>query len=536
MQASLPTSRYAPTVAAFYSAAVTLAGISGAVSDGLDTRLEYALTGGLGMATAGALWLASRARSKRSASHFWMMTLAFVVLGLSLVNAVWRTTSAGLNAVPGQLPIITSTCFALLTGAILLHRVTTHHTRILANGLSYAVLVLCLLTLVAQVYGVPPPTLARLSIETLPWASLPIFIAIALGGLTLGSHNSFQHYLLDDSAPAKQLRIVMPMMISMPLLIGLITVKAGEQLAPSTIVGITTISAAVFGAMIVVVAARYLNSSEQKLRLTTVELERALQREEDARAAAESASNARDTFVSFIGHELRAPLNAALTWLDLMALKPEPSTMKKGTEIVRNSIETQVRLIQDLSDIARVTAGELSLDPERFDLRAMLEALSTELQPLFTEKSLQLDIAIPAAVGTIDGDRVRLQQVIRNVLMNAHRYTPAGGTVKLSAAVQSGDDSVAVSISDTGQGIPRAELETIFEPYWRANNTMPGLGIGLALARAIVEAHDGSLSADSAGTGKGSTFVITLPQRNSIIDDTARLPAELMTSETSADN
>jgi signal transduction histidine kinase len=489
-------------------------GLGGITLTDSATPLDYTLTGGLGLAAAWALWLAGRAVDERTSSHIIMTMLAFALVICSAGAILWQKSAVGANDMLGGLPVITSTCYAMLGAALLLVPSRNDFARLFSTGIAYTVLAICIATLFALLFSIPPQALAVLTIERLPWAHLPVIAAVATGLLSLNPDNDFPQCLYSQSAPATQLRLVLPTMIAVPLLLGLLVIQVGDSLTPATAVGITAIGMALVGVVVVVASAKYMAATEQELFEQNTVLEQALQREEAARRTADAAANAREAFVSFVAHELRAPLNAALTWLDLMSLKSDPDTLEKGFKIVRNSIDTQIRLIQDLGDIARVTSGELSLEAEQFDIREAVVAVVNELEATFLDKSIALQAHIEPNLGNANGDVIRLQQVIRNLLMNAHRYTPSGGSAKLTARVEHDSELLTITVSETGQGIAPENLENIFEPYWRASNTAPGLGIGLALARAIVAAHNGELSVSSEGAGKGATFTVRLPVAN----------------------
>ncbi|MEE4185622.1 MAG: HAMP domain-containing sensor histidine kinase [Gammaproteobacteria bacterium] len=518
-----PVIRAAIGFAGLYSLGLIIMGLSGFTLASSAIPLDYTLTGGLGLASAWALWLATRAIDERTSSHSIMTVLAIALVVSSVGALLWHKSTTGNTAMVGGLPVITSTCYAMLGAALLLVPSENTFARLFSTGIAYTALAICVATLFALLFAIPPQALSVLTIEELPWAHLPVIAAVATGLLSLNPDNDFPQCLYSESAPATQLRLVLPTTIAMPLLLGLLVIQVGDSLTPATAVGITAIGMALVGVVVVVASAKYMAATEQELFDKNVGLEKALQREEAARRKADSAANAREVFVSFVAHELRAPLNAALTWLDLMALKPDTETLEKGSRIVRNSIDTQIRLIQDLGDIGQVTSGQLSLETERFDIREALVAVIEELEPVFADKDIELscDLGLGERLSVADGDPIRLQQVVRNLLVNACRYTPAGGSAAITADVRPNDGQLVITVSDTGKGIKPENLEKVFEPYWRANNTAPGLGIGLALARAIVEAHDGRLSASSDGPDKGATFTVALP----VVEPQARTTA-----------
>ncbi|MBT8421649.1 MAG: PAS domain-containing protein [Gammaproteobacteria bacterium] len=242
------------------------------------------------------------------------------------------------------------------------------------------------------------------------------------------------------------------------------------------------------------------------------ELETALAEEEAARAAAEKSSNARDSFVSFVSHELRAPLNAAQTWLDLMEMDPSPEILEKGLLVVRNSVETQTRLIADLGDVARATAGRIVIDPEPFNITEALATVVDQMRPEMEKKAMDFTADLPEEPITIDADEVRILQVVRNLLVNARRYTGKGGRINISMTHLTKE--IEIVVADSGKGLETHELSKIFQPYWRADSKVKGLGIGLALARAIIDAHGGRIFATSDGVDQGARFHVRLPKHS----------------------
>lgn len=224
--------------------------------------------------------------------------------------------------------------------------------------------------------------------------------------------------------------------------------------------------------------------------------------------SAREANDLRQTFVRLVGHELRTPLNAALTWIRLMEIDDRPETTKKGMAVVAQSIESQSRLIDDLVDVSRFTSSEIRLEPAVVDLRDLLEKTVDELRPS-VEPDLTIQLVVVDGEYSANADPLRIRQVIRNLVSNAHRYTPAGGSVYL--ALKTEDRKAVLIVTDTGKGLSPDELPHIFEPFWRADANLPGLGVGLSIVSALVTAHRGTISVKSDGPGKGCTFTVRLP-------------------------
>lgn len=227
--------------------------------------------------------------------------------------------------------------------------------------------------------------------------------------------------------------------------------------------------------------------------------------------AAMAANRAKDEFLAMLGHELRNPLAPIVTALQIMKLRGAPETKERTT--LERQVKHLVRLVDDLLDISRVIRGLIDLHRERLSLRDLITKAIEMASPMIEQKQHQLSVDLPADL-FVDGDAVRLAQVFANLLTNAARYTPARGQIAVSASGHG--DRIYVRVRDNGNGIAAEQLESIFELFVQGgdNNVARsggGLGIGLALARNLLDLHGGSVSAKSDGLGMGSTFTVELP-------------------------
>ena len=240
------------------------------------------------------------------------------------------------------------------------------------------------------------------------------------------------------------------------------------------------------------------------------------------------------SFLAILAHELRNPLAPIGNAVDVIRLcDPADPRIRHCTEIIGRQLRLLSRLVGDLLDFGRIAAGKLGVERVPAQYQEIVAAGVETMQPSLEAAGLHLAVSVPPQPLWIDGDPARLRQVLCNLLGNAIRYTPRGGTVTLRVTEDAG--RVVTTLADTGRGISPAALERIFDLF--AQETRPqaegeesgsggnrggaGLGIGLALARAVVEAHGGSIQADSPGPGRGSTFTVTLP-----LAQPARLVAE----------
>jgi signal transduction histidine kinase len=242
--------------------------------------------------------------------------------------------------------------------------------------------------------------------------------------------------------------------------------------------------------------------------------EEATRREQRARLDAEAANRAKDEFIAMISHELRTPLGAILIWAQLLrAEELDAAATARAVGMIERSTKTLAQLIDDLLDVSRIIAGKLTFEARPVDLRFVVDAALDAAQPAAQSKGVSIERTIEPEVPPIHGDAGRLQQVVGNLLANAIKFTPEGG--RIEAALERSGSRARVRILDTGIGIRPEFLPFIFERFRQADNTttrkQKGLGLGLAIARHIVEMHGGSIEAASAGEGEGSTFTVTLP-------------------------
>ena len=232
-----------------------------------------------------------------------------------------------------------------------------------------------------------------------------------------------------------------------------------------------------------------------------------------AHVALEAADRRKDQFIATLAHELRnplAPIRSAVAILGREgAAKPD---LDWSRDVIERQVAHMARLVDDLLDMARVSSGKLSLRRQRVALAAVVDAALETSRPALEAAGHRLVVRMPAAQALVDADPARLAQAISNLLNNAAKYTPPGGTIELSVE-QAGGEAV-IAVADNGIGFPAELAQQLFEPFaqWApAEQAAPGLGIGLSLVRGIVELHGGTASASSEGPGKGSRFEVRLP-------------------------
>jgi PAS domain S-box-containing protein len=244
------------------------------------------------------------------------------------------------------------------------------------------------------------------------------------------------------------------------------------------------------------------------------ELRRQIAAAEQARAIAEEALRVKDEFLATLSHELRTPLNAVLGWTNiLLGQSVEPAMLDRALRVIDRNAVAQARLIDDMLDMARIVSGKLRLQMGPVDLVAATLAAIDVVAPGAHAKNLVIQKALGTTPRLITADADRVQQIAWNVLSNAVKFTPTGGTI--TVRIEEAATGVQLMISDTGKGISPDFLPHVFERFRQANSTVSrtegGLGLGLALVRQLVEMHGGHIAATSEGANRGSTFTITFP-------------------------
>ncbi|GAX34644.1 hybrid sensor histidine kinase/response regulator [Nodularia sp. NIES-3585] len=243
------------------------------------------------------------------------------------------------------------------------------------------------------------------------------------------------------------------------------------------------------------------------------ERDRLLQLEQEARSTAEKANQTKDEFVAMVSHDLRSPLNAILGWAKLLRTRQlEPETVTNALETIERNAQSQAKLLEDLLNMSRILRGQLQLEVRPVNLVNIVKASVETAYPSANAKGIDLESIIDETIPPIVGDTNRLLQVLGNLLSNAIKFTPSGGRVEVRLA-KGDNSSILIQTSDTGLGIKPEFLPHVFERYRQADCTSrhSGLGLGLAIARHLVELHGGTIQAHSQGEGLGSTFTITLP-------------------------
>jgi CheY-like chemotaxis protein len=226
------------------------------------------------------------------------------------------------------------------------------------------------------------------------------------------------------------------------------------------------------------------------------------------------ADRRKDEFLATLAHELRNPLAPIRTGLDILRLRSgDAQATQRATDIMERQLRQMVRLVDDLLDVSRINTGKFTIKSGRVELKAVVNDALEVVRPYIDLHGHELQIDLPDRPVFLNGDATRLAQILSNLLNNAAKYTNRGGRVSLHASVE--ERTLTLVVADTGIGIAPEMLNTVFEMFVQVDSTLErstaGLGVGLSLARKLVELHGGTIEARSAGLGHGSQFVVRLP-------------------------
>lgn len=255
-----------------------------------------------------------------------------------------------------------------------------------------------------------------------------------------------------------------------------------------------------------------------KLQRVRREAEQALmelmESEQKARATAEVANRVKDDFLAMLSHELRTPLNAIIGWSHLLKKGMlNEKDRERGIDVIDRNAAAQRAIIDELLDVSRIVTGKLKLETKPLELAGVIELAIDAIRPTAEAKDIEIVASLDRIAGLVNGEAVRLQQVIWNLLSNAVKFTPKQGRIEVELKT-SGTNAIVV-IKDSGEGIEPEFLPFIFERFRQADSSAKrvhgGLGLGLSIVRSLVEMHDGEIHAASDGKGKGATFTLTLP-------------------------
>jgi signal transduction histidine kinase/ActR/RegA family two-component response regulator len=279
-----------------------------------------------------------------------------------------------------------------------------------------------------------------------------------------------------------------------------------SEMAQSARIAPLTVGESIVGTITVIEDVTERVVSERELRNQIASSER-------ARSVAEEASRLKDEFLATMSHEIRTPLNAVLGWTRILRTQPRLKARDHALEVIERNAASQLRLVEDLLDMARVISGKLRLELKTIVLEDVVRAAIDVVTPGAAAKNITISTSFDERRPSVSGDFDRIQQAVWNLLSNAVKFTEPGGRTDVQIAGMGG--MVELTVRDTGQGIARDFVPYLFDRFRQADASASrrhgGLGLGLALVRQIVELHGGSVTASSAGLNRGSSFVVRLP-------------------------
>ncbi len=247
--------------------------------------------------------------------------------------------------------------------------------------------------------------------------------------------------------------------------------------------------------------------------LARVHAEQTAERLRRSEGALQQANRAKDEFLATLSHELRTPMTAILGWSKLLADPLDEEIHAAAVDAIQKSSRAQAQLIDDLLDVSRITAGKMRIEPHPLDLGPIVGTATDAIMPAAEAKGVSIRKRTPDTTLKVNGDANRLQQVVWNLLTNAVKFTPEGGSVEVELKEEIGE--AVLTVADSGQGIAPEFLPHVFERFRQADSSTTrsytGLGLGLAIVRHLVELHGGSVKAESEGEGKGARFLVTIP-------------------------
>ena len=227
-------------------------------------------------------------------------------------------------------------------------------------------------------------------------------------------------------------------------------------------------------------------------------------------AASATAKSDKQAFFSWLSHELRSPLNACVMWLDVLALSPQPDKLTKAVDAIKRNLARQARLISEVSDAAKLSSSDLTLQLEPLDVVALVKSELEAWRSLANGKQIELQYHLELETAPLTGDPARLRHALNQLVESALASTPTNGRVELRLRAANGD--CAIEVTDTGDALSAEDAANLGVPLWRAptsSRARVGLGLGLAVAHHVAARHGGSLTA--VATASGARFVMTLP-------------------------
>lgn len=468
----------------------------------------------------GLLLLAARGPRRIGAAMFGALAAALglatllehataIDLGIDtfLVRRTWGQNAA---ASLMRMGLPASTSFAALGISICLLALGGKHARRIASALGALCTAIASLSLIGYFYGADQlyslPKLTGIARQ----AATAVF-AIGIGVAALVPEWGFAHLMSRRDGGGVLARRVLPAIVIVSIFVGWLRLQGQDANLYDTAFGSAMRTLVEIGLLLLLVwwTANGLSATERKLRESREELRRAL-------GDATSASRLKDEFLAMLSHELRNPMTAILGWAGLVRakVKAHPDVeLAHGLEVIERNAKIQAQMIDDLLDVSRIASGKMKLNIQLVELREVVRSAVDVVKPGAEAKGVSIQVFFASGLPQIRADSTRLQQALFNLLVNAVKFTPAGGEVRIECA--RAGSSVSIAVIDTGIGIEPDFLPHVFERFRQQDaattKKFGGLGLGLSIVKQFVELHGGEVTAASEGAGKGARFSIQIP-------------------------
>jgi signal transduction histidine kinase/ActR/RegA family two-component response regulator len=417
-----------------------------------------------------------------------------------LVRRPWGEKAAA----PGRMGPPASLSYAFLGIALVLATRPDRRLRAVASVLGLIVATMALLALTGHLFGAnrlyAVPHWTGIAMQT-----ASVLLALGLGMVAAIPECQPARALQGEGAAPALARRALPFVIGLPMLLGWLRLK-GQSMG---------LFDGPMGTAMVVVILIVVQCGLLWWSVSALSAREAATRQ--AREAAEAASRAKDQFLAVLSHELRTPLTPVVTLVQMLQRDSSalPAGVRDAVGTIRRNLDLELRLIDDLLDLTRISRGKLSLHLQELDPHEVIRRVIDLCNADIRAKGLTLDLRLHARRTMVEGDSARLHQVLWNLLRNSIKFTPHGGAIIVATTNDPQEHNLVVRVQDTGIGIEPDALRRIFLAFEQGSGSVSrqfgGLGVGLALSRAIVEAHGGAITAQSPGRNLGSTFTLSLP-------------------------
>ena len=384
-----------------------------------------------------------------------------------------------------------------------------------AQRLAFAALVLPAIAITGYLYGAAELYgLARFTGIALHTALA--FTVLNVGMLMARAHLGPMAVVVDDGPASTMLRRLAMPIVAIPLVLGYVEIYARNVELVDRGLGMALLAVALIVVLGITVwhTAKAIERSDLARREAERERDGLMVSEREARAEAEHANRLKDQFLATLSHELRTPLNVMLGWTQMLERGANPDGHARIAGLVAKNGRLLARLVEDLLDLSRVTAGQLKISRAPMSLNGVVETSLESIQPTASAKGIDIVAELDETMSPIDADAERIQQIVWNLLSNAVKFTGAGGRIAVQTARAAG--AVTLVVADTGIGFDQTFAADVFKPFRQADSSTSrehgGLGLGLSIARHIAELHGGSLTGSSPGLGQGARFTLQLPQ------------------------